>query len=47
MRGATSKTRAEPIAEITALLRADPKLSRVNAKLMEEIVLSTYNKLKG
>lgn len=44
--GAT-KRRAEPIAEITALLRADPNLSKPNAKLIEDIVVSTYNKLRG
>lgn len=38
---------SEPIAEITALLRADPKLSKQNAKLIEDIVVSTYNKLRG
>lgn len=38
---------APPIARITALLRADPQLTRQNAKLMEEIVVSTYNKLRG
>lgn len=43
----TTKRRAEPIAEITALLRADPNLSKPNAKLIEDIVVSTYNKLKG
>lgn len=37
---------AEPIARITALLRADPKLSLNNAKLIEEIVISTYNNLR-
>lgn len=47
IRGSTGKKRAEPIAEITALLRADPKLSKVNAKLIEDIVVNTYNKLKG
>lgn len=47
IRGTRKGKQSEPIAEITALLRADPKLSKVNAKLMEEIVLSTYNKLKG
>ncbi|TIL42764.1 helix-turn-helix domain-containing protein [Mesorhizobium sp.] len=45
IRGA-GRQEAEPIARITALLRADPKLSSNNAKLMEEIVLSTYNKLR-
>lgn len=41
------KTKSEPLAEITALLRADPKLSKENAKLMEDIVVSTYKKLRG
>jgi len=42
------KSRAsEPIAEIAALLRADPHLTKQNAKLIEDIVVSTYNKLKG
>ena len=43
----TGKKRSEPLAEITALLRADPKLSTQNAKLIEDIVVSTYNKLRG
>ena len=43
----TGKRDAAPIAKITALLRADPQLSPQNAKLMEEIVMSTYSKLKG
>src|SRR5215510_2274929 len=42
-----SKKKSEPIAEITALLRADPHLSKQNAKLIEDIVISTYNKLRG
>jgi transcriptional regulator with XRE-family HTH domain len=42
-----SKKKSEPIAEITALLRADPQLSKQNAKLIEDIVISTYNKLRG
>jgi len=46
IRGDT-KMKSEPLAEITALLRADPKLSKQNAKLMEDIVVSTYNKLRG
>jgi transcriptional regulator with XRE-family HTH domain len=37
----------EPIAEITALLRADPHLTPRNAKLIEDIVVSTYNKLRS
>lgn len=40
------RNKAEPIAEITALLRADPKLSKSHARLIEDIVISTYNKLK-
>jgi transcriptional regulator with XRE-family HTH domain len=46
IRGSTGRP-AEPIAEITALLRADPHLTKQNAKLIEEIVLSTYNRLRG
>lgn len=45
IRGA-SKKEASPIAKLTALLRADPHLTPQNAKLMEEIVVSTYNKLR-
>lgn len=37
---------ADPIAQITALLRADPKL-KANAQLMESIVITTYNQLKA
>ena len=43
----TDQHEPEPIAKITALLRADPKLSPTNAKLIEEIVISTYQKLRG
>lgn len=46
IRGAGRK-RAEPLAEITALLRADPQLSKQNAKIIEDIVVTTYKKLKG
>lgn len=45
IRGAT-RQKAEPLAEITALLRADPNLSKSNAKLIEDIVVTTYSKLK-
>lgn len=38
---------AEPLARITALLRADPKLTPSNAKLIEDIVVSTYTRLRG
>ena len=46
IRGADQRE-AEPIAKITALLRADPKLTPTNAKLIEDIVISTYEKLRG
>ena len=46
IRGAGKKP-SEPIAEITALLRADPNLSKPNAKLIEDIVVSTYERLRG
>lgn len=42
-----SKKESEPIARITALLRADPRLTKQNAKLIEDIVVSTYTKLRG
>jgi transcriptional regulator with XRE-family HTH domain len=35
------------IAQVAALLRADPNLTRQNAKILEEIVISTYNNLRG
>jgi transcriptional regulator with XRE-family HTH domain len=38
---------AEPLAKITALLRADPKLAKKDAKLIEDIVISTYNRLRS
>ena len=41
------KKKAEPLAEITALLRADPKLSKPNARIIEEIVVATYSKLRS
>jgi transcriptional regulator with XRE-family HTH domain len=43
----SSRKKTEPIAEITALLRADPQLSKQNARLIEDIVISTYNRLRG
>lgn len=42
----TDNMEAEPIARITALLRADPKLSKQNAKLIEDIVVNTYKRLR-
>lgn len=48
IRGAeTDSADAAPIARITALLRADPQLSPTNAKVLEDIVVSTYNRLRG
>jgi len=38
---------ADPLAKITALLRADSHLSSQNAQLIEDIVVSTYNKLRS
>jgi transcriptional regulator with XRE-family HTH domain len=37
---------APAIAKITALLRADPSLTLENARIMEGIILSTYEKLR-
>ena len=38
---------AEPLARVTALLRADPNLSPENAKVLEDIVMATYSRLRG
>jgi transcriptional regulator with XRE-family HTH domain len=38
---------AEPLARVTALLRADPHLSPANAKVLEDIVMATYARLRG
>jgi len=38
---------AEPLARVTALLRADPHLSPGNAKVIEDIVLATYARLRS
>lgn len=43
----SGKEEAWPIAKMTALLRADPHLTPEHAKLLEEIVISTYNKLRS
>lgn len=37
----------EPLARVTALLRADPHLSPANAKVLEDIVMATYARLRG
>ena len=46
IRGANEEE-AEPILRITALLRADPHLTAKNAKVLEDILLSTYNTLRS
>lgn len=38
---------AEPLARVTALLRADPNLSSESAKVLEDIVMATYARLRG
>lgn len=38
---------AEPLAQITALLRADRNLSREGAIAMEALLKATYERLKG
>lgn len=43
----SGRQEAQPIAKITALLRADPHLTTKSAKLIEDIVVSTYNKLRS
>lgn len=47
IRGAEDDGQAAPLARITALLRADPHLSRTNAKVLEDIVVTTYNRLRS
>jgi len=42
-----NRKKTEPIAAITALLRADPQLTKDSAKLIEDIVISAYSKLRG
>ena len=36
----------DTLAKVTALLRADPNLSSVHAKIMEDIVIHTYERLR-
>lgn len=40
-------TEAEPLARVTALLRADRNLSPENAKVLEDIVVATYFRLRS
>ena len=47
MRGGTrKKPRAEPLAEITAHLRADPNLSKEGAKALETLIKTAYEQFR-
>lgn len=47
MRGNTGKkTKAEPLAQITAHLRADPNLSREGAKALETLIKTAYEQFR-
>lgn len=37
----------DPVAQIAALIRMDPALTQNSAQLMEDIVLTTYNRLRN
>jgi predicted transcriptional regulator len=41
-----SRAPVNPMAQIAALIRMDPALSQNSAQLMEDIVLTTYNRLR-
>jgi transcriptional regulator with XRE-family HTH domain len=38
---------ADPLSQIAALIRMDPALTHNSAQLMEDIVLTTYNRLRN
>lgn len=40
-----SKSKSSSLAQITALLRADPKLDSISKKTLEAVIHSTYNSL--
>lgn len=42
-----AKPKPEPLAQITALLRADPKLSRKSKAALEQIIHATYEQLRN
>lgn len=42
----TSEEEPDTLSKVTALLRADPNLSSVHAKIMEDIVMHTYRRLR-
>jgi transcriptional regulator with XRE-family HTH domain len=42
----TPATKAEPLAQITTFLRADPNLSEEGARALEAIVLATYEQFR-
>lgn len=43
---AASNQRAEPLAEISALFRADPNLSKEGARALEAIIKTAYEQLR-
>jgi transcriptional regulator with XRE-family HTH domain len=45
-KGGTKKKEAEPIAQITAVLRADKSLSRASAQAIEEILKAAYKRFR-
>ena len=42
-----TRSRPEPLAQITALLRADPKLSKKSKATLEQIIYATYEQLRN
>lgn len=42
----SKKAKAEPLAEITAHLRADPNLSREGAKALETLIKTAYQQFR-
>jgi transcriptional regulator with XRE-family HTH domain len=45
-KGGPKKKEAEPIAQITAVLRADKSLSRASAQAIEEILKAAYKRFR-
>lgn len=45
-KGDSKKKEAEPIAQITAVLRADKSLSRASAQAIEEILKASYKRFR-
>src|SRR5262245_36408179 len=46
IRGKKVDLRAEPLAKITAYLRADPNLSKEGAKALETLIKTAYERLR-